>query len=662
MKKIKTLKTKIIIMLLATSLIPVLNVGITTYVYSKQILNRKLETTSSQTIQEVTRGLDNYLEAMSNIVQILSSNGDIRRADNAESFQFAKTLITDAKESNVNITNVFVGTEKGMFYVEPAAQLPSGFNHKDRGWYQEAIANKGEFAISDPYIDTGSGEVVITISKAVMEGAQVVGVVGIDIDLATLAASLSDIKIGGAGYIFVTDRNGIMISHPNPDLLGTDEATSLSVWSEIEENENGFTSYVYEGNKRFASYNISPLTGWKIVASMDYSELSNDTREIRDILIISILVTVAGVFIVAILFSRPISKNIRMLLNSFDKLSKGDLRNTLTIKSKDEFGLLSEHFNTMVEELSTLVNNIHIISDTVLDTSVSLSNVSEETNASLIEVARAVGEVASGATEQAGNSADEAASVAELAGQLDVVEESSSTMNQLSKNATSITIKGLSSVKALISKSCITMESTEQVSALVFETNESMKQIDEISNTIDAITARTSLLSLNASIEAARAGESGRGFSVVADEIRKLAEQSKASTVEIKKIVEQINEKTELSVAAMKETTENVKEQEALVRETRKSFQEIAEAVRILSKRISEIQASTKEIALKKDSIVEQIENISAISEETASATEEVTASTEQISITMEEISKSAGELQTLSKELKDRLDIFKTS
>ena len=139
-----------------------------------------------------------------------------------------------------------------------------------------------------------------------------------------------------------------------------------------------------------------------------------------------------------------------------------------------------------------------------------------------------------------------------------------------------------------------------------------------------------------------------------------MAEQSKFSTVKIKTIVEDISKKTTLSVEAMEITNQNVQDQVSLVIETQKVFHDIMEAVKNLSDRVSNIKNNIHEMGLKKDSIVGQIENISAISQESASATEEVTASTEQINITMDNITKHATELQMLSEQLQERINSFK--
>lgn len=660
MSRLKTLKAKIIIMLILASLAPVLITGISSYMSARNILNNKLETTSSQTIQEITRGLENYLNAMSNMVYILAKDDNIINADDEQSLNLAKELILNMKESDESIVNAYVGTEQGLFYVHPMEGLPEGFDPRERDWYKDAIQNSNKVIITDPYVDTGSGSIVISMVRSVLDGTQTVGVAGIDIDLASLSRSYAEIKIGDSGYIFITDRNGNLISHPDTSLLGTDAIAELSLWTEIEGENQGFASYVYSEEDRFASYDTSELTGWKIVATMGYAELGNDISIIRNVLGISMFVIAVISIITALLFSRPISRNIKKLVESFEHLSKGDLTGILDIRSTDEFQLLRNHFNTMAGDISKLIGSIYEASDMVLDNSISLSNMTEECNASITEVTRAIEEVAIGASEQAKNSTEAAMNVSELAEKLDLIEDSTNIMGSLSKNANSLTVRGLTNVNALIDKSGATMKSTIEVSELVYETSESIKHINEISNTIDAITAQTGLLALNASIEAARAGESGKGFAVVAEEIRKLSDQSKASTIEIKNIIEDINEKTALSVEAMEATTENVKEQEELVMQTREAFREIADAVTSLSNKVTEIQSSTNEIIEKKDRIVDQIENISAISEETASATEEVTASSQEITATMDNISKSAVELQELSHQLQKRLNSFK--
>ncbi len=660
LNKFKTLRAKIIIILIIFSLVPVIATGISAYQISKGILYKKLETTSMQTITEVGRGIDNYFTAMSSLITILTKNSDIIQADSEEYLSRAKELIANINNTDENIINVYIGTEQGLFYTYPQVEIPKDFDHRTRDWYQTALNNPNQVIITDPYIDTATGEMVIALAGAILKDDKPIGVAAMDVDLASLSNSLSDIKIGDSGYIYIIDKNGILISHPDHSIIGTDTVTTLSHWGTLQKEDQGFTTYEYKDENLFASYGTSEITGWKVIAAMNYSELSDDTASINQALQIVVLITIITAIIISIFFSIPIAKNIKKLLVSFSKLSQGDLTTKVTIKSWDEFQLIGEHFNDMAGNISKLIRNVSDASITVLDTSITLSNMAEETSSSVGEVSRAVEEVAKGAMEQAQNSADGASGVSELSNELDSIELSTDLMDRLSQDARNLTAQGLDRVDSLTQKSDITKKSTATVSELVFETSESIKQIDAISDTIDLITEQTNLLALNASIEAARAGESGKGFAVVANEIRKLAEQSKFSTVKIKTIVEDISKKTTLSVEAMEITNQNVQDQVSLVIETQKVFHDIMEAVKNLSDRVSNIKNNIHEMGLKKDSIVGQIENISAISQESASATEEVTASTEQINITMDNITKHATELQMLSEQLQERINSFK--
>lgn len=656
----KSLRAKIMIMLIAISMVAVFSTGMSTYLISNNLLQTKLEKTSGQMVQETTRELDSYIKSLSGIVRILAMDTDIKNADNEVNLNNAKELVGNVRANDESILTIYVGTEKGLFYTDPDAQLPEGFDHRARDWYKEAIASPEKTIVTEPYIDAATGTFVVSIVNAVTHHDEVVGVVGMDISLTQFAESLSRITIGNTGYIYVADKNGILITHKDESLIGTDTAARQTLWSEMSGQEEGFLSYTFEEEKKFSVYDTSELTGWKVVAAMDYAELTNDTSVLKNALwIIQIAAAVIAV-IIALLFSNAIVKNTKLLVGEFGRLAQGDFTASVKIKSKDEFNTLGTNFNNMVEKISGLFKEINEAATTVLDTSVTLSNVAEETNASIGEVAKAVDEIAQGATEQAQNASEGAMSVVDLSESLDIILAYVNEMNNLSGDTKRLTMEGLESVKILIGNSGSTMESTNRVSELVSETKESVTQIDEISNVIDEITEQTNLLALNASIEAARAGEHGKGFAVVADEIRKLAEESKESTVKIKMIVREIDEKAVLSVEAMQKTSENVKEQTVLVEQTQNAFQEIIRAVTSLSEKISEVRNGTVKTGEKKEHIVTQIENISSISEETASATEEVTASTEQLAEAVDEIARSAGNLHSLSKELQEKLTIFK--
>ncbi len=652
------IRAKIISILLFVSLFSICVIGVSSYLRSKGLLYEKLKTTSKQINQEVDRGINNYFSLMSNMILILSRDNNIIQADNSGQFELAKPLITNMKESDKNITSICIQTENGMFYTYPEKALSQYDDPKTSIWYTTAMDNPEEVIITEPYSIASTD--VVTIAKAIYQDSKIIGVVGMNINLTYYSYLLSQIKIGDDGYAMIVDSNGSIISHPNLDLLGKSCSEDFSFWTEVGANQEGFISYQYLGDDYFSSYMTNDLTGWKIMAILSNSELLKDTQAIKNTLIVFLLLMTVCSILIAIFFSKPIDKNIKTLLTAFDKVAKGDVTVKVAIRSKDEFHELGKQFNEMTDNISALIQNVSNSSMTVLETSVELASMAEETNSSIGEVAKAIEDVANGVTDQAQTSADGAANVKDLALRINMVEDATNFIQDLSSNANILTNKGLSSVESLLQKSSNTKLSTNKVAELIYSMSKSMNQINEISDTIDSITAQTNLLSLNASIEAARAGQAGKGFAVVADEIRKLADQSQESTLQIKEIVEDITAKTKLTVAAMEQTDTNVKEQETVVDQTQTVFNDIMAAVNNLTIKVSEIKDNITDISKMEESIVSQIESISSISEQSASATQQVTASTSQIAITMDNIANQASALHRLSEDLQSSVSNFK--
>lgn len=659
--KLNTIRNKLIISLVGICVIPLIILGYGSYMQSKSILNEKLKVTSQQTLLEVSDGINNYFKGFSDMVTMLSTNYNFVNADNSESYTYIPDLLKNLKESDDNIFSSYIGTTDGKFEIYPNSKMPDGFDPRERPWYKQALDSKGQVVITMPFKDAQTGKNVVSIAKAVERDGKVIGVCAVNVSLDTLTEKINTKKIGTTGYIFITDVDGkSMIAHPNKDLIGTDAASKLTVWNDIKTSEKGFVAYDYNNAKKFGAYETNKATEWKLVATLDEKEISNDTNSI----IISTLSIAAVICLIAValslILSKGIAQNIKKLKEVFEKASDGDLTVSMQPSTKDEFGDVGNSFNLMMKNISDLMNSVTTSSKEVLETSSNLASMSEEVTASIGEVAKAIQEVSEGATNQSQNAQNGVSEMNDLSGKLDEISANSYEMDKLSISTRELGSKGLSMIDTLIEKSNRTKIATTEVDSIVQDMNESTKKINTISETISQITEQTNLLSLNASIESARAGEAGKGFAVVAEEIRKLAEQSKDSTEEIKKIIASIQKKSDTAVEAIKSTESVVNEQDLAVNQTQQIFNEILKSIGTMIDKVEEVKLSIIDINQKKQRAVEEIENISSISQETASASEEVTASTEEITAVMDKFTNYADSLQLLSEKLNSELDKFK--
>lgn len=659
--KLNSIRTKLVISLVAMCVIPLIITGFISYNQSKSILSNKLTTTSTQTLTEINYGLYDYFHGFSEIISIYSKNPAIENIDLDNNNEVIMEILKSVKETDKNILDIYYGTESGKFFMYPEAEMPEGYDARQRPWYKQALEHKGKVIVTPPYEDAATGSTCVAIAQTVEKDGQVIGVIGIDLTLDTLAERIATKTVGNTGYVYISSVDGIVLAHPQKEIINTDAASKLAIWDTVKSGDSGFISYDFNGVEKFGVYQTNELTGWKIVATLDESELTTDTKAIlQSSLIVTLIVALISIFI-SLLLSKGIAYNIKKLREVFAKASDGDLTVSINASTKDEFKDLSDSFNSMIKNISELMNNVTTSSKTVLETSTSLAAMSEEITASVNEVARAIEEVSTGATEQVHNAQNGASEMNDLSNRLDKISDNSNEMDKISGDTKELSSKGLDMIDTLIEKSNRTKTSTTEVNHIVQDMNESTKQINAISETIAAITEQTNLLSLNASIESARAGEAGKGFAVVAEEIRKLAEQSKVSTEEIKAIIASIQRKSETAVKAIKSTEVVVNEQELAVGETKQIFSEILKSIEILIGKVDEVKISIVDINKKKQSTVSQIENISYISEQTASASEEVTASTQEITATMEELTRHSGELQILAEKLGTEISKFRT-
>ncbi len=356
-----------------------------------------------------------------------------------------------------------------------------------------------------------------------------------------------------------------------------------------------------------------------------------------------------------------ISKNINMLTKELTKVSEseGDLTQRININSKNEIGDMARGFNRFVENITHIISGVAEHSTNTQQIAERLMSTSDLSLTSANSVQNAVNEIAQGACNQAGETAS-ALSTIEHINQM--IGEMSIVINNLferMQEITKIKEEGNESLTEMLQINQESQQSAANVNNTILKTNDSTHQIAKASEMIQSISDQTNLLALNAAIEAARAGEAGKGFSVVAEEIRKLAEQSAGFTEEIRRVIDELQKKSEEAVQTIEKAEIIVEKRNEKLVETQEKFQEISNAVEESNSIAISLAESSNMIKKKNKEVVGVVEKLSHIAEENAAGSEEVLSSVEEQFEYIQNIADASAKLHSISSNLHQEISKF---
>jgi methyl-accepting chemotaxis protein len=551
----------------------------------------------------------------------------------------------------------------------------------DREYIKKVRETKKAY-VSDSTVSGTSGKLITVLTEPVLKDGQLVGFVYGTINLDYLTEMIGKADIQGGGYAYLADGKGIVLAHPkNAELIGKmdlrkkqmdtgngktsqmDDALMNAFANSMDGDKQVSSSYLQtSGTEEVATITPIQLDGrkWGVVTT-----IPKDQVEARCNTLFKIMTVVANSFIILAalfiyFFAKRLAEPLVALRSECDRLNTGDLRaGTMHIDRKDEIGALAIGFEQMRKTLQSVLKNVKDRSKEVATSSEILTTSAGQSAEASTNIAGSIAEIAGGIEHQAHETAkvnEKTATVADTSSELAEKSEAIATVAQMTADQI---MTGRDSIAQAVIKMNEINEGSVAVQASVTALDTSTKEIGDIVAMISNIAGQTNLLALNAAIEAARAGEAGRGFSVVAEEVRKLAEESEQSSQKIAELVQKNQIDMHSAVEASRSGTDKVQKGIESVNAADEVFQSISIAVEALTAEIRSISEAMKDVAESNKVVRVSVGEIDKISNKNAAESQNVSASTEEQSASMEEIAAASQSLSKLADDLNELVTKF---
>ncbi len=697
----KKIANKIAIAIGICVFVSVIIIGFMSFEKSKSLIRIEAEGYLKQLVGNFNSSLEKELDEVklltNNLENLIVSNMDLERAKNDSEYmeQFKEDILKEffgavevsGKKSGwvVFDSKIFKGGHTIEIFEEQGKLVRSAEydvyakNNNNDDWWKEAL-EKGEYW-SAPYEWENWNAEVITYSKKLVLDGEVIGVIGSEVFFQDLKQNVSNVRIYNNGYMTLMDEKFNFLYHPNKDFdnlktvqNGNFESLAKNIMNNTE--AFGIENYEYMGKEKILAYE-KMSNGWIVGAVPVVGEMNKGVNDFRTFMIIVAGVLSIVAIIVAMFLGKSISKMLMEFSEKFKEGAAGNLNVQVEIKSKDEIGQLAVEFNSFMVKLNGIIMSVKEVIGDVEEKNKALTmamdnfakgedsdyykQINDKVEDGLKQLKDSIKEVLSETQNQVAGTEETLAAIEEISASADEIGKYSEKTLMSSQNAVTLAGEAFNNAEQMVGGMNKINESVINSKKQIDKLTSLAENVGDILSTIQSISEQTNLIALNAAIEAARAGEAGRGFSVVSDEIRKLAEQTNLETEKIGNIINNIQVEVKTVEKANDKVSEDVDKGIEYSNVVKENITKVIEITEENNGEIINISESTREQSIAAQDVTKAVSSIAYNAGEIERIGNQTLDTSNNISGKMNERLNEIEELNEKLNLLKSEMDYFKT-